>query len=320
MRGRTWKNIDRERAERIREFLIESGAEPIETKAPFEVWRYKCGNCYITFYTSGTMYATPFNGKSEKKLISKIEEIVGHIYAPPTKDWCVGIDETGKGEIFGYLHVVGVVFHSSLFERLEKIVGNTDTKRRHGFEFWQQIFGELHTLMNDKFFFVEERVSPSDIDEFNINELLNVTYMRVLKRIFSNRIEEKNARIVIDDYGVSEEFKDFAQRLQNRGAEVIIATKSEDKYLETRLAAIIAKWLQVKTLEEIRENPKYQIDGRSIGTGNSNEDSTIEWLQKWHKSGKEWPWFVRKSYRTVYKMDEKLSKPRKAKILKRGET
>ncbi len=319
MRGRTWKNVDRERAGRIKRLLTESGAEELRTKAPFEVWRFKLNNCYITYYTSGTMYATPSSDEEVREVIEKIENIVGHIYKPPTKTWCVGLDETGKGEIFGYLHVVGVVFHNSIFKELESIVGNTDTKRKHGVEFWNQIYEELKAMMDGKFFYIEERISPDDIDGFNINELLNITYIRVLKRIFPGRIDAKDARIVIDDYGVSDELKDFASELERQGAEVVIATRSEDEYLETRLAAIIAKWLQVQTLEKIRQNPEYTVDGLTIGSGNTNEDATLKWLKKWYKSGKDWPWFVRKSYRTVYRMDEKLSRPKKSRILKRGE-
>ena len=319
MRGRTWKNIDEDKASRIKDILAKSGAEQIETKAPFEVWRFKLKDCYITYYTSGTMYATPSNDDEVREVIEKIEKIVGHIYKPPTKTWCVGLDETGKGEIFGYLHVVGVVFHKSLFKKLESVVGNTDTKRKHGVEFWNQIYSELEAMMDGKFFFIEERISPDDIDEFNINELLNVTYIRVLKRIFPSRIEAQKSRIVIDDYGVSDELREFTGELESQGAEVIIATKSEDIYLETRLAAIIAKWLQIQTLEKIRENPEYEVEGLTIGSGNTNEEATLEWLKRWYKSGQDWPWFVRKSYRTIYRMDEKLSRPKKLRILKRGE-
>ncbi len=319
MRGRTWRNIDVEKASKIRDLLVSLGAERLETPQSFEVWRYRIKDCTITYYTSGTMYATPTQDPDVSRIIERIEKIIGFIYTPPTREWCVGVDETGKGEVFGYLHVVGVVFHKELFGKIEKVVGSVETKRRRSEEFWEQLYSDLENLMGDRFFFVEERISPADIDDFNLNELLDVTYMRVLKRIFDGRIPPEDSRIIIDDYGVSERFKEFTQSLEQRGAEVIIKTKSEEEYLESRLAAIIAKWKQIQVLKRIRENPAYRIRGVVIGSGNLNEDSTLKWIKRWYKSGKPWPWFVRKSYRTIYRLDESLNKPRKNKIFKESE-
>ncbi len=316
VRGRTWKNIDKLKANEIKNFLVKMGAQEIETKQNFEIWRLRIKNCYITYYSSGTMYATPSEDPEVENIIEQIGEIVGHIYAPPTKEWCVGLDETGKGEIFGYLHVVGVVFHKNMFHRIEKIVGNSDTKKKHGFEYWQQLFKELKTLMGKNFFYLEERVSPEDIDEFNLNELLNITYIRVLRRLIEeSQISPTNMRIIIDDYGVSEELLHLLNDLKNQGAEIVVSTKSEDRYLETRLAAIIAKWSQIKVLEKLKR--EFKIGDVEIGSGNANEENTIKWLQEWHKTGKPWPWFVRKSFKTVYKIDEKLSKKKKSHIFQK---
>ncbi len=316
VRGRTWKNINNGKANEIKNFLLSIGAEEIETRENFEVWRLKFKNCYITYYSSGTMYATPSEDPEVKNILEKIGNLIGHIYEPPTKEWCVGLDETGKGEIFGYLHVVGVVFHRSLFDKIERVVGNSDTKKKHIFEYWQQIFGDLKKLMGDRFFYLEERVSPEDIDEFNLNELLNITYIRVVKRILEEtNILPSKVRIVIDDYGVSNELLTLLENLRSEGAQIIVVTKSEDRYLETRLAAIIAKWSQTKILENIRE--EYKIGDVEIGSGNANEENTIKWLHEWHKTGKPWPWFVRKSYKTVYKIDENLSKKKKSRIFRK---
>ncbi len=320
MRGRTWRNIDAGKAERIKNLLVELGATQLPTPQDFEVWRYRIGDCTFNYYTSGTMYATPSDDPAIKEVIRKIEDIIGFIYTPPTKEWCVGVDETGKGEVFGYLHVVGVVFHETLFSDIEKIVGSVETKRRRSEEFWEQLYTDLERLMGERFYFVEERITPADIDDFNINELLDVTYMRILRRIFKNGREPEKTRIVIDDYGVSSRFREFVENFLEQGAEVIIKTKSEEVFLETRLAAIIAKWKQLQVLREIRENPAYEIKGIKIGSGNLNEESTLKWIKNWHKSGKPWPWFVRKSYRTIYRLDENLNKPRKNKIFQESES
>lgn len=316
VRGRTWKNINSSKAGTIKDLLLKEGAEEVETKQSFEIWRLKIKNCYITYYSSGTMYATPSEDPEVERVIEQLSNIVGHIYKPPTKEWCIGLDETGKGEIFGYLHVVGVVFHRRLFHKIEEVVGNSDTKRKHGFEYWQQLFENLKELMGENFFYLEERVSPSDIDEFNLNELLNVTYLRVLKRLTEeSQIPPPKMRIVIDDYGVSEQLLNLLENFRKIGAEVIVSTKSEDEYLETRLAAIIAKWSQVNILEQIRRD--FRLGDVEIGNGNANEENTIKWLQEWHKTGKPWPWFVRKSFRTVYKMDKNLNKKKKSHIFKK---
>lgn len=64
-------------------------------------------------------------------------------------------------------------------------------------------------------------------------------------------------------------------------------------------------------IKRINENPEFIINGLSVGTGNAGDPQTIDWLKKWYASGREWPWFVKRSFRTVREIEGKPGKIRK---------
>lgn len=38
---------------------------------------------------------------------------------------------------------------------------------------------------------------------------------------------------------------------------------------------------------------------------------TLNWLRRWHDSGREWPWFVKRSFKTVRELEGKTGKVKK---------
>lgn len=122
MSGHTWKNVDSAVAERIRAHLLEKGGEEREVKAVTEKWRIRLSDATFTYYARSTLYSTPspFNDPAVLEAWNYIESLVDS-YKPPTKDFLIGLDETGKGEVIGHLILSGVIFPRDIYGKVNSI-------------------------------------------------------------------------------------------------------------------------------------------------------------------------------------------------------
>jgi ribonuclease HII len=182
------------------------------------------------------------------------------------------------------------------------IVGTADTKKTHSFHYWDEIFKRISHSIKDGLIFLEEKIPPWHVDKYNLNKIMDVVYQRILASFFRN-VNLAECRIVIDDYGIGPTLRRFLNFLEKQGAEVVISQKSDDIYLEARVASIIAKRNREAVVKAINENDDYKIEGISIGSGNAGNKQTLEWLEKWYSSGKPWPWFIKRSFSTIRKIE-----------------
>ena len=312
-RGRKWKELGKEVAELIRERLANLGGQEEDVTSATEAWRIRFSDTVVTYYKKGTLYSTP--SKSEDPAVLEIwnyiDEIVGTAYVKLSGEkFLIGLDETGKGELVGHMHLVGVIFPATLFSNLEQIVNVADTKKTHRFDYWDELFKELTSFMEEGLDFIEERIPPWHIDKYNINKLMDVVYQRILSSFF-RRTNISECRIVIDDYGIGKTLQRFLNFLKKQGAEVVVSQKADDTYLEAKIASLIAKRNREAIIQAINNQSEFTIDNLKIGSGNGNDKRTLEWLDKWYKNGKPWPWFIRTSYSPVRKVEGLEEEPRK---------
>lgn len=300
MPGRTWKNVEADAAQEIRSYLLQNGGAEEKVTSLHEVWRIKFSDSAVTYYERGTLYSTPSNSKDPAvfKAWEQIDSVVGSAYALPTKDLLIGLDETGKGELIGHTVLTGAVFPKELFGDLDLLIGPADTKVRHRFGYWDNIFKELDRLRSSGLNFFVEKIPPWHVDRYNLNKIMDVSYQRILSILF-READISRCRIVLDDYGIGPTLKRFLNFLREQGAEVEIITKSEEKYLEAKVASVLSKRMREAVIEAINVNPEFQINGISVGSGNAGDRQTLDWLRKWHASGWPWPWFIKKSFQTV---------------------
>jgi len=149
---------------------------------------------------------------------------------------------------------------------------------------------------------------------------MDITYQKILN-IFFRRVDIARCRIVMDDYGIGEMLRRFLNFLRNRGAEVIVTSNSEDKYLEAKVASLISKRHREFVIKTINEKPEFQINGLTVGSGNAGDKKTLKWLKTWYSAGRPWPWFVKRSFKTIREIEgrkgniEKITPPIDEKIL-----
>jgi ribonuclease HII len=311
-RGRSWRNIESSKEEEIKSYLLECGGEKQAVKSPAEKWRVRLSDATFTYYTSDALYSTPSNSKDPCVFDAwaHIDKLVGSPYAPPTKDYLIGFDETGKGEIIGHMILTGAIFPKEIFKEIEMEVGSADTKKRHDFKYWDDIFKRLDRFRSKGFHFVCEEIPPWQVDKYNVNKIMDVTYQRILN-IFFRKAQIDRCRIVLDDYKIGPTLKRFLNFLKKQGAEVIVTHNADRTYLEVKTASLVSKRNREAKVKSINENPEFLIGGLSIGSGNAADPQTIKWLKEWHKSGKPWPWPIKRSFRTVREIEGKLEEPKK---------
>ena len=310
---RRWKILPLENAEKVRNLLLEKGGKEEKPTSAYEKWRIRFKNSTFILYTTGTLYSTPSSEKEVEELREEIDQIVGGPWVPPTRDILIGMDEVGKGEILGYIHVIGVYLPSRLFHEISPLLSVTDTKQTHSFPYWEKIFQEIFPFFKKGLYFLEERIHPKEIDEFNINQLLDRAYTRILNKFLRN-LKFKATRITIDDYGIGKELGNLLKNLEDKGMEVMVMPKADDHYLEVRIASLLGKIQREKVMKEINERRGYQIMGLSPGSGNTGDKNTMEWLKAWYNSGQQWPWFVRQSFSPVRKIEGKTGKVKKSSL------
>ncbi len=292
MVGRTWKGILD--GERIKNLLLESGGKEEDIKQDYEVWRIKLFSSTFIYYKNGTLYSTP--SPEIDKVWERIDSLLGGRFSSPTREYLIGVDEVGKGEVIGPLILVGVLFRRELFHKIDYIISSSDTKKRHDFYYWNRIFEELKSLKGFHYEYLE--ICEKEIEKYNINSLLDRGYKILIENLIGN-LDTSKVRIVIDDYGVGKSLKDF---LNSLSSEIIIESNSEDKFLETRCASIIAKAIREEKIKRIREDERYILDGKDVGSGNMGDKRTMEWLKTWYEKKGEFPEFVRKSFLSKWKV------------------
>lgn len=302
--GKTWKDINELVEYSIKEYLIKNGGLDMGIKSEHEEWQIKFSDSTFIFYKKGTLYSTP--SKSLDPAIYRAWEFIDSLFNPryvlPSRDYLLGFDETGKGEVFGHTMLGGVIFPRALFSQLEQVVGNADTKKSHSAQYWDNIFIELDKLKKDGFDFLVEKIPPWQVDKYNYNKLLDITYQRLLNQLY-RFTDFSKTRIVVDDYKIGDTLDRYLRALEKQGAEIIVVSNSESQFLEAKVASLIAKRNSQMMLESIRKSPEYTVNGINIGSGNAGDPLTIAWLDVWKKTGNEWPWFVKQSFKNIREID-----------------
>ena len=306
MAGRTWKDVESSAVGQIRNYLLDGGGIEDQTKSQYELWRVKISGAAITAYTKGTIYSTPsnFSSLALHEIWEHIDLIAGSPFAAPESDFVIGLDEAGKGEVFGNIVLAAVIIPKAIYKEIELMLGPADTKKKHTFDFWEDVLEKLNRYKGKGFSFAIEKISPAQIAANNINRVMDATYRELLSG-FLQKVAIDRCRIVLDDYGTGPQLKQFLNSLKEQGAEVVVTTKADDTYLETKAASLVAKRFQQLTLKQIREDPQFVVDGATIGSGNAGDSKTINWLNEWYQTGNQWPWFVKTSFKTVRKIENK---------------
>ncbi|AHF79986.1 ribonuclease HII [Thermococcus paralvinellae] len=213
-----------------------------------------------------------------------------------------GIDEAGRGPVIGPLVIAAVVVDEKNLSKLEAL-GVKDSKKLTP-ERREKLFNEIIALLDD---YVIIELSPEQIDERKgtMNEFEVENFIKAL-----NSLKVKPDVLYIDAADVKEErFGEIIGKRLNFSPKIIAEHKADAKYLPVSAASILAKVTRDRAIEKLKE--QYG----EIGSGYPSDPRTRKFLEDYYKEHGEFPPIVRRSWKTLKKIEENL----KARTQKKGQ-
>ncbi|MBO8173861.1 MAG: ribonuclease HII [Thermococcus sp.] len=204
-----------------------------------------------------------------------------------------GIDEAGRGPVIGPLVIAAVVVDEKNLSKLEAL-GVRDSKKLTP-KRREKLFNEIIALLDD---YVIIELSPEQIDgrEGTMNEFEVENFIKAL-----NSLKVKPDVIYIDAADVKEErFGEIIGKRLNFSPKIIAEHKADAKYLPVSAASILAKVMRDRAIEKLKE--QYG----EIGSGYPSDPRTRKFLEEYYKEHGKFPPIVRKSWKTLRKIEEKL--------------
>jgi ribonuclease HII len=197
-----------------------------------------------------------------------------------------GIDEAGRGSLLGPLVIACIIINDEKIRYLEDI-GVKDSKmlsRKKRLELYKEIKG-----IADKI--IIKKITPKAIDaRTNLNRLELDTIANILKNV---RLEE----IYIDAFYRNP--TRIVEMLSNRlcyNPKIYAEHRADANNLVVGAASIIAKVNRDKEIDKLR------VYG-NVGSGYPSDEITIKFVEEWIRKNRQYPEFVRKSWKTMKRID-----------------
>ncbi|MEM3061015.1 MAG: ribonuclease HII [Candidatus Bathyarchaeia archaeon] len=209
-----------------------------------------------------------------------------------------GVDDAGRGPVVGPLVIAGVLIDEDRVNELIKI-GVKDSKKLSP-NSRKILFDQIRRGVND-YFFVE--ISPSQIDEV-------VEKGRKLYKL--NFLEAKAMAEVISILKPDIAYVDSSDVDPDRFAEqiadglpfevkIISEHHADEKYPVVSAASILAKVKRDEIIDRIK------AEYGDFGSGYPQDPKTLKFLREWMKEHKEFPSFVRKSWKTAKRVEKRVA-------------
>jgi len=200
-----------------------------------------------------------------------------------------GVDEAGRGPVIGPLVVAGVTFKDDyiLIENNVRDSKTVSPKRR----------SELAKIIKDNAISYEIiKISAADIDD--LRKIMTLNEIEV--NVFSKVIDKLKPKICFVDAADVNDIRfgsNIQLRLKNK-TNIISKHKADEIYPIVGAASILAKTIRDKEIFEISRLLEKKIDC-PMGSGYPSDLVTKNFLNKWYKKYKNFPPYVRVSWKTT---------------------
>ena len=214
-----------------------------------------------------------------------------------------GVDETGTGELIGTAILGGAWCPVGLHDTLDALVGHVETKTSRAASGWERLGQGLSALRSEGLVLAALPIPNRLFDRYSKNALLDLAYVRLVGDLIAGGAEPDEAldgvELAVDDYGVGALLKQAIGQWAERGIEVKVETKADDRYLAARAASVLARATRAREMAGIHGD----VEDGPIGTGNAGHPQTIAWLKRRARGPLGWPTYVKTSFRTVSDID-----------------
>ena len=208
-----------------------------------------------------------------------------------------GIDEAGRGSVIGPLVIAGISIKNSNIEKLEGI-GVRDskalTRNKRNFLFYKILdLSEFICLYK-----VDCKTIDENVYQRNLNKLEGGIMSTIIKHMAADIAYVDSCDVNINRYP---NYLKSNLDLKNN-TRVIAMHKADRIHPVVSAASIIAKVIRDREIEMLEEN------FQNIGSGYPSDKKTMYFINTWMKEYKEFPDFVRKSWRPIREITCKQSK------------
>jgi len=208
-----------------------------------------------------------------------------------------GIDEAGRGSVIGPLIIAGISIKHSNIKKLERI-GVRDskalTKKKRNLLFYK--------ILDFTEFICIYKVDCKTIDENVYQRKLNKLEGGIMSTIIKH-LAADIAYVDSCDVNITRYTNYLKSNLDLKNNTHVIAMHKADRINPAVSAAsIIAKVIRDREIQMLEEN------FQNIGSGYPSDKKTMYFINTWIKEYKEFPYFVRKSWRPIREITCKQSK------------
>ena len=190
--------------------------------------------------------------------------------------------------------ICGVVLNPKVFAKL-KAERVRDSKKIGPHR--RQVLAKIIKKEAKDFEIVE--VEAEEIDQkrrngTNLNEIEAQGFAKVLNNL-------KVKKVYIDSASAdSDKFSQKIQKLLKNKKKLVVEHGADERYLPVSAASIIAKVRRDERIEELKD------EYGETGSGYPSDDRTVDFLKRWTKKHDEYPWFVRKSWKTAQRIKSEV--------------
>ena len=195
-----------------------------------------------------------------------------------------GVDEAGRGPLIGDMFMAIVVVEEEKLRILEQS-GVRDSKKLTR-EKREKLLPLILSIAN---FVAVHRITPDQIDKYNINMLELESLVRLVKLALTFHPVK---RVFIDAFTNPTTITSALHTIKE-DVDVIAEYNADSKYIAVSSASIVAKVLRDWHIDQLKK-----VYG-DIGSGYPSDKRTVEWLQNYYKKFGELPSVVRKSWKTI---------------------
>ncbi|MBN1160211.1 MAG: ribonuclease HII [Candidatus Diapherotrites archaeon] len=205
-----------------------------------------------------------------------------------------GIDEAGRGPVFGPLVMAVAVIEKDKEDELREIHVR-DSK---------MLTPKQRDLMFDaiKNIVKEYKILMITVDE--LNELMLRKSLNEIEAMYSaqmvNGLKTKLDVLYLDSPdSIAENYAKRVVKYLEHKPRLVSENKADEKYPIVSAASILAKVTRDREIDKLRERHG------DIGSGYPSDEKTVKFLEAWVKERGELPYFARKEWSTAKKMIDK---------------
>jgi ribonuclease HII len=202
-----------------------------------------------------------------------------------------GVDDAGRGSVLGPLVIAGVSIERTKIKHLSEI-GVKDSKQLSP-KTREILYKKIIAIVDD---YYVARISPKIIDESVYKNQLNHLEAKYMAKVIA-KLQPDSSYVDSCDVNPARFGKEIS-KLANSG-KIFSRHHADSRFAVVSAASIVAKVNRDREIEKLRKK-------HDLGSGYPSDSKTMQFIKEWILEHNKTPEFVRKSWKPVKIMMNKI--------------